>query len=81
MAQHIRVLLRTTAPEHSRNYVPTTRTWSNSTFYAGLDPSRSEEERTGLVDEMFERYRQQVEARPTQNGMDYVHSYLSMTKK
>ena len=31
--------------DHAKWYVPTLRTWSNSTFYDALDTKRSEEER------------------------------------
>jgi len=44
------------AAAHAKRIVPTTRTWSNSTFFAGLDFSRSVEEREAIVDEMFSRY-------------------------
>ena len=64
------------AKEHARRYVPTTRTWSNSTFEAGLDDSRSAEEKSALVDALFEEYEIRVAANPDDHAMDYVHSYL-----
>ena len=40
------------AAGHAANYVPTTRTWSNSTFVAGLSHNRSPEEKDALVEEV-----------------------------
>ena len=45
------------ATEHARRFVPTTRTWSNSTFLSGaLACGRTADEAAELVDEMFARY-------------------------
>lgn len=68
------------AAGHALNYVPTTRTWSNSTFLAGLDGSRSEEEKHALVDELFHRYGERVAASPADHAMDYTHAYLHAEK-
>merc|ERR1719193_413780 len=65
------------AKEHARRFVPTTRTWSNSTFVAGARAcGRSPEDAAALVDELFERYSARVAADPDNHAMDYVHSYL-----
>lgn len=69
------------AERHALEYIPTTRTWSNSTFLSGLDRrKRSERECEGLVDQLFTDYAAAVAMDPTQHGMDYVHSYLSFEK-
>lgn len=68
------------AEGHALNYVPTTRTWSNSTFLAGLDASRSEEEKHALVDELFRRYSQRVAGSPSEHAMDYTHAYIHAEK-
>lgn len=65
---------------HARWYVPTTRTWSNSTFLSALDESRPMNEREALVDEMYKRYEKIVAQDPSQHGMDYVHCYLLVEK-
>eukprot|EP00983_Pelagomonas_calceolata_P110664 1159699-Pelagomonas_calceolata.AAC.5 len=39
----------------SQWYVPTLRTWSNSTFTSALSDSRSAEEKNALADELFKR--------------------------
>ena len=64
-----------TAEEHGEWFVPTTRTWSNSTYGNGLDATRSAEEKADIVDELFSRYAALVAKDPADHGMDYVHCY------
>jgi len=59
----------------------TTRTWSNSTFLAGLGAHRTNEEKNALVDALFEGYVQRIAANPDKHGMDYVHSHLTLEKQ
>ena len=66
--------------EFARNYVPTTRTWSNSTFYNALSPERPPEERAAIVDGFFQAYEDLVAADPTGHGMDYVHQFMVLEK-
>ncbi|EGD77481.1 hypothetical protein PTSG_08577 [Salpingoeca rosetta] len=66
--------------DYARTFVPTTRTWSNSTFRSGLSPKHSEEERDKLVDELFDRYAERISEKPTDHGMDYVHAYFTVSK-
>jgi SAM-dependent methyltransferase len=68
------------ARAHARRFVPTTRTWSNSTFEAGLSPARPAAERAGLVGELFRRYEDAVAAAPEEHAMDYFHVYLTVEK-
>lgn len=65
-----------TPVEQAAHYVPTTRTWSNSTFLAGLAETRSQQEKEAMVDELFSSYAAHVSKDPSKHGMDYVHSYL-----
>eukprot|EP00927_Polykrikos_kofoidii_P073554 TRINITY_DN69584_c0_g1_i1.p1 TRINITY_DN69584_c0_g1~~TRINITY_DN69584_c0_g1_i1.p1 ORF type:complete len:387 (+),score=63.23 TRINITY_DN69584_c0_g1_i1:60-1220(+) len=65
---------------YARDFVLTTRTWSNSTYEAALDATRTPAERRALVDEMFERYAQEVAKEPAAHGMDYVHAHVMVTK-
>jgi indole-3-acetate O-methyltransferase len=66
---------------HARAYVPTTRTWSNSSFEAGLSRARPAAERAGVVDEMFRRYEDAVAAAPEDHAMDYFHVYMAVEKE
>lgn len=70
------------ATAHARRFVPTTRTWSNSTFASGLDASvRSGEEIEQLVERLYSTYTDMVAAAPADHAMDYVHSYIHLAKK
>ena len=71
-----------TAREHAAWFVPTTRTWSNSTYMNALDASRrTDQERKGIVDAFFQRYEERVALAPEDHGMDYVHAYCVMEKE
>lgn len=48
---------------------------------AGLDAARAPEEAAALAEELFQRYERHVAADPAKHGMDYVHSYLCMSKE
>ena len=64
------------------NFVPTTRTWSNSTFVSGAEVcGHSPEVAAGMADEMFARYEARVAAAPGDHAMDYTHSYLHIAKE
>ena len=70
------------AAAHAKDFVPTTRTWSNSTFVSGATASgKSPAEAAAMVDDMFDRYAARVAADPSQHAMDYVHSYLHAAKE
>ncbi|KAK3744752.1 hypothetical protein QZH41_013300 [Actinostola sp. cb2023] len=66
---------------HAKWYIPTLRTWSNSTFLSGLSDSRSAEEKADIVDELFQRYESEVAKAPEDHGMDYVHAYIVVQKR
>jgi len=69
-----------TPEEHAEWFVPTTRTWSNSSYLGGLSDSRSGAEKSRIVDELFDRYVAEVAKDPTRHAMDYVHCYLVIEK-
>lgn len=69
------------ARDHAKFFVPTTRTWSNSTFESGLSASRSAEERAAITQEMFQQYEDEVAANPQDHAMDYQHVYLCIEKR
>jgi len=70
------------ARAHAKFFVPTTRTWSNSTFESGLDASkRSEAERAQITQDMFQLYEDEVAANPQDHAMDYQHVYLAIEKR
>lgn len=66
------------AEDYARWFVPTTKTWSNSTFMQALSPSRCNKE--AVVEEFWKTYERQVAKFPEQHGMDYFHTYFVIRK-
>ena len=63
-------------------FVPTTRTWSNSTFVSGAEAcGKSPAEAAAMADDMFSRYEARVAAAPADHAMDYTLSYLHIIKE
>jgi SAM-dependent methyltransferase len=69
------------ARRFARDYVPTLRSWTQSTFAGALDPSRSLESRNELVDNFYSSYEDRVASSPAGHGMDYVHAYVVIRKE
>lgn len=70
-----------TAREHAELFVPTTRTWSNSTFVSGATATGiAQPEADAMAEDMFQRYIARVAEAPAEHAMDYVHSYLHIGK-
>lgn len=57
-------------PPTVQRFIPTTRTWSNSTYLSALGDHRSAEEKEAIVDEFFGRYEAEVAADPDNHAMD-----------
>jgi hypothetical protein len=68
------------ADRFAREYIPTLRSWSETSFAAGLDPTRPVEERAAILDRFYDSYEASVRAAPDGHGMDYVHCYLVAAK-
>lgn len=66
--------------EYAEWFVPTTKTWSHSTFKSGLKSSRSESEKEEIMDKFWGNYMSLVESEPEKHGMDYVHAYIVFEK-
>lgn len=69
------------ARDHAKFFVPTTRTWSNSTFESGLSNTRSEAERVQITQDMYQQYEDEIAANPQDHAMDYQHVYLCIEKR
>jgi len=78
---HLADPTKRTSLEQAMYFHNTTRTWSNSTFVAGLSAHRSDEEKSAIVDALFDSYAQRIAENPEKHGMDYVHSYLTLEKQ
>ena len=68
------------ADKFAREYIPTLRSWSETTFAAGLSSQRSSEECQEILDRYFDSYQQCVREDPAGHAMDYVHCYLIVEK-
>mmetsp|Transcript_33524 Transcript_33524/g.66233 ORF Transcript_33524/g.66233 Transcript_33524/m.66233 type:complete len:450 (-) Transcript_33524:291-1640(-) len=66
--------------EYAKSFVPTTKTWSHSTFKAALGNERSDEEKEQILEKFWKNYEDLVARNPEDHGMDYVHSYLVIEK-
>lgn len=62
--------------QFAREFVNTHRSWTETTFRAGLDEIRPAEERQRILDELYQRYEHLVRAAPAGHGKDLVHLYL-----
>jgi hypothetical protein len=67
--------------EYAEWMVPTTKSWSHSTFRSALKAERSEEEKEQIMAQFWENYVSLVAEKPEDHGMDYVHVYLVLEKK
>ena len=63
-----------------REYIPTLRSWSESTFASGLSPDRPPADRAAILDRLYDRYEARVREAPDGHAMDYVHCYLIASK-
>jgi hypothetical protein len=69
------------AAAFAKSYVPTLRSWSESTFMGGLDPARPVAERIAIVNRFYADYEADVAASPEGHAMDYVHCFMVVKKK
>ena len=68
------------AAEFAREFVNTHRSWTETTFRAGLDPERSPQKQDEVLAELYRRYEQLVLADPTGHAKDLVHLYVVATR-
>lgn len=64
----------------AKAYIPTLRSWTESTFAGALDKTRSITERQAIVDRFYQAYEDAVAASPQGHGMDYVHCFMVLAK-
>jgi len=66
------------AREYAEWFVPTTKSWSHSTFRNALRSERDDKE--DVLNQFWENYVALVEKEPKDHGMDYAHVYLILEK-
>jgi hypothetical protein len=68
------------AAAFAKAYIPTIRSWNESTFKGALSDTRSAEEKNELIEAYYGLYEQQVCENPEGHGMGYVHAYMTLEK-
>lgn len=68
------------AARFAAEYIPTLRTWTESTYFGALSVQRPLEERQRIIDHYYRAYQAMVESEPKGHAMDYVHAYMVTSK-
>ena len=68
------------AKKFAQDYIPTIRSWNESTYFAGLSGKRSLAERQEIIESYYQIYQDEVERNPSNHGMGYVHAYMTIEK-
>lgn len=69
------------AKRFAEAYVPTIRSWNESTWFAALSPERDLTERREIIEHYYSTYQSRVEEQPTQHRMDYIHAYMTISRQ
>jgi len=62
--------------QFATEFVNTHRSWTSTTFRAGLDETRSEEDKNAILDELYRRFHSLVLDNPVGHAKDLIHLYL-----
>ena len=65
--------------EFARNFIPTTRSWSETVFRSALK-GRDIKEIDNIVDSFFNNYESEVVNNPNEHSMDYVHIVMDIER-
>jgi len=68
------------AARFAKAYIPTIRSWNESSFLGGLSTGRNATERRELIEAYYAMYEDQVATNPVGHAMDYVHAYMTIEK-
>lgn len=68
------------AAKFAHEYIPTLRSWAETTFAAGLSADRPANQCQEILDQYFDTYEARVREQPEGHAMDYVHCYLIIEK-
>jgi hypothetical protein len=68
------------AKKFAKAYIPTIRSWNESTYLAGLSQDRPLAERQQIIENYYQTYQDNVARNPEGHGMDYVHAYMTIEK-
>ena len=65
----------------AQEYIPTLRSWTESTFFGALSEQRPLSERREIIEQFYSSYQALVREQPQGHGMDYVHAYMTIVKQ
>ncbi len=65
----------------AKEYLPTLRSWTESTFFGALDAQRPPEEKQAIIERFYGAYEAEVAETPDGHGMDYVHAFMVISKQ
>jgi hypothetical protein len=68
------------AAKFARDYIPTLRSWTESTFAGGLSPARPAKAREAIIERFYDTYGACLRDAPEGHGMDYVYIDLICSK-
>ena len=68
------------AARFAEEYIPTIRSWNESTYFNALSGQRSLEQRRQIIEDYYASYGDLVRNNPDGHGMDYVHAYMVISK-
>ena len=64
----------------AKAYIPTLRSWTESTFAGAFEQRRDARDRQVIIDSFYQAYEDAVAAHPEGHAMDYVHCFMVITK-
>ena len=65
----------------AREYIPTLRSWNESTYAGALAERRTAQQRAELMQRYYGTYQSMVETNPEGHAMDYVHAYMVIARE
>ena len=68
------------AARFAEEYIPTIRSWNESTYSNALSGQRPLAQRRQIIEDYYGSYRDLVRDNPAGHGMDYVHAYMVISK-
>ena len=69
----------TTPEEFAKEFIPTTRSWSETVFRSALK-NRTYEEINEIVESFYKNYESEVSNSPSEHSMDYVHIVMEIER-
>ncbi len=68
------------AAAFAKAYIPTMRSWTESTFFGALNSRRALPERQAIIESFYATHEALVRTDPDDHGMGYVHAYLTIVR-